>query len=132
VKRSPRGDKSRLRTAGATALGIPDPVSQRNGVRIARLKATEGTKVSPSAPIAILENSRYFTGDAALSFWRTTMPARPVHRRRPEEAAGHFGLLAVWIAGNGPAASARTRARLGWMPEQPGLIRDISQPEYFN
>jgi nucleoside-diphosphate-sugar epimerase len=49
----------------------------------------------------------------------------------PEEAAGHFGLLAAWIAGNGPATSARTRARLGWMPEQPGLIRDISRPEYF-
>ena len=50
----------------------------------------------------------------------------------PEEAAGHFGLPAVWIAGNGPATSARTRARLGWMPEQRGLIRDIRQPEYFN
>lgn len=47
------------------------------------------------------------------------------------EAAGHFGPLAPWIAGNGPASSARTRARLGWMPEEPGLIRDISQPEYF-
>jgi nucleoside-diphosphate-sugar epimerase len=50
----------------------------------------------------------------------------------PEEAAGHFGLLAGWIAGNGPATSVRTRARLGWMPEQLGLIRDISRPEYFN
>ena len=48
-----------------------------------------------------------------------------------EEAAGHFGPLAMWIAGNGPASSARTRERLGWVPEQPGLIRDISQPEYF-
>ncbi len=47
------------------------------------------------------------------------------------EAAGHFGPLAAWVAGNGPASSARTRARLGWMPEQLGLIRDISQPEYF-
>ena len=49
----------------------------------------------------------------------------------PAEAAGHFGPLAAWVAGNGPASSAQTRARLGWVPEQPGLIRDISQPEYF-
>ncbi len=49
----------------------------------------------------------------------------------PEEAAGHFGPLAVWVAGNGPASSARTRVRLGWAPQQPGLIQDISQPEYY-
>ena len=49
-----------------------------------------------------------------------------------EQAAGHFGPLAMWIAGNGPASSARTRARLGWEPKEPGLIRDISQPEYFS
>ena len=48
-----------------------------------------------------------------------------------EEAAGHFGPLANWVAGNGPASSTRTRERLGWEPREPGLIRDISQPEYY-
>ena len=56
----------------------------------------------------------------------------PTSSLSPEEAAGHFGPLAVWIAGNGPASSARTRERLGWVPEQPGLIRDISRLEYFS
>jgi hypothetical protein len=28
--------------------------------------------------------------------------------------------------------STRTRARLGWEPKEPGLIRDINRPEYFN
>ena len=55
----------------------------------------------------------------------------PVRSLSPEEAAGHFGPLAMWVAGNGPASSARTRARLGWTPEQPGLIQDINRPEYF-
>ena len=56
----------------------------------------------------------------------------PVKSISPEEAAGHFGPIAMFVAGNGPASSARTRTRLGWEPKEPGLIRDISQPEYFN
>lgn len=56
----------------------------------------------------------------------------PIRSLSPEEATGHFGPLAMWIAGNGPASSARTRARLGWEPREPGLIRDINRPEYFN
>ena len=55
----------------------------------------------------------------------------PTRSLSPEQAEGHFGLLAGWIAGNGPASSARTRARLGWEPNEPGLIRDINRPEYF-
>ncbi len=55
----------------------------------------------------------------------------PVRSVSPEEAAEHFGPLAMFIAGNGPASSARTRALLGWAPEQPGLIHDISQPAYY-
>ena len=49
----------------------------------------------------------------------------------PAEAAEHFGPLAMFIAGNGPASSARTRARLGWVPSEPGLIQDINQPAYL-
>jgi hypothetical protein len=30
-----------------------------------------------------------------------------------------------------PASSARTRARLGWKPEQPGLIADLDHSAYF-
>ena len=55
----------------------------------------------------------------------------PARSMTSVEAAEHFGPLAVWVAGNGPASSTRTRERLGWKPEQPGLIQDISRPEYF-
>jgi hypothetical protein len=30
-----------------------------------------------------------------------------------------------------PAASDRTRALLGWTPDQPDLLADLEQPGYF-
>ncbi len=49
----------------------------------------------------------------------------------PDEAAAHFGPLAVWVAGSGPASSEWTRATLGWEPRELGLIADIDRPEYY-
>ena len=46
------------------------------------------------------------------------------------EAEQHFGPLAMWVAGNGPASSARTRELLGWAPQEVGLIADIERPDY--
>ncbi|MEZ5715528.1 MAG: SDR family oxidoreductase [Paracoccaceae bacterium] len=48
-----------------------------------------------------------------------------------EEAKAHFGPTAMFVGGNGPASSARTRACLGWEPRGPGLIADIGQPAYY-
>ena len=48
-----------------------------------------------------------------------------------EEAEQHFGALAKWVAGNGPASSQRTRERLGWEPKQADLISDIDHGDYF-
>ena len=55
----------------------------------------------------------------------------PVVSLSQEEATSHFGMMAMFIGGNGPASSERTRQRLGWVPQEPGLITDINQPEYF-
>ncbi len=55
----------------------------------------------------------------------------PVVSLSQDEASAHFGMMAMFIAGNGPASSKRTRERLGWVPQEPGLLADISQPEYF-
>lgn len=54
----------------------------------------------------------------------------PAQSLTPEEAEAHFGGLAMWVAGNGPASSARTRAILGWEPREPGIISDIERPDY--
>ncbi|MFC5835058.1 SDR family oxidoreductase [Nonomuraea insulae] len=49
----------------------------------------------------------------------------------PEEAAGHFAFLARLVTIDNPVSSALTRDRLGWKPEQPGLIADLGQGHYF-
>ena len=50
----------------------------------------------------------------------------------PEEAAAHFGWFAPFVAIDAPAASDYTRALLGWVPEQPGLLADLEQSDYFS
>lgn len=54
----------------------------------------------------------------------------PARSLTPAEAETHFGGLATWVAGNGPASSQRTRAALGWEPREVGLIQDIERPDY--
>ena len=55
----------------------------------------------------------------------------PAKSLTPQEAETHFGGLAVWVAGNGPASSERTRAVLGWEPRERGLISDVDRPDYY-
>jgi hypothetical protein len=54
----------------------------------------------------------------------------PVVALAPEAAAAHFGALAMWVAGNGPASNAETRRLLDWTPRQRGLVADIGRPDY--
>ncbi len=49
----------------------------------------------------------------------------PVASIAPEEAAAHFGWLAMFAGLDMPASSALTRQRLGWRPTGPGLIADL-------
>jgi nucleoside-diphosphate-sugar epimerase len=56
----------------------------------------------------------------------------PVVSLSSEEAASHFGPLAMFVAMDGPASSALTQQRLGWRPTQPtGLIADLDQFNEF-
>lgn len=55
----------------------------------------------------------------------------PSRALRPEEAEGHFGPLAMWVAGHGPATSAWTRQVLGWSPREIDLLADIDRPDYY-
>ncbi len=56
----------------------------------------------------------------------------PVVSQSPEEAARAFRLVRhVRRRRTAPPSSERTRSRLGWTPEQPGLIADIDHPAYF-
>ncbi|HWC15517.1 MAG TPA: SDR family oxidoreductase [Terriglobales bacterium] len=48
-----------------------------------------------------------------------------------EKAADHFGWIAHFFAMDGAASSAQTQKKLGWRPQQPGLIADLDRPSYF-
>jgi len=49
----------------------------------------------------------------------------------PEQAAGHFGWLAHFVAWDIPASSGITREQLGWNPTGPSLIEDLNNMQYF-
>jgi nucleoside-diphosphate-sugar epimerase len=51
----------------------------------------------------------------------------PVVSKSPEEAAEHFGWLAMFAAFDLRASSALTQKWLGWHPTGPGLIADLQQ-----
>ncbi len=56
----------------------------------------------------------------------------PVVARSGEDAAIHFGWFAHFAALDCAASAAHTRAVLGWVPNQPGLIADIDRDQYFH
>jgi nucleoside-diphosphate-sugar epimerase len=55
----------------------------------------------------------------------------PVVSKSREEAADHFGWIALFFGTDSPASSAQTQQRLGWRPVQPGLIADLNAEHYF-
>jgi nucleoside-diphosphate-sugar epimerase len=55
----------------------------------------------------------------------------PVVSLSGEEAAAHFGWLAMFAGLDMPASSALTREQLGWNPTGPGLIADLENMRYF-
>ena len=55
----------------------------------------------------------------------------PVVSKLPEEAAEHFGWIALFAGLDAPASSAKTQEQLGWRPTQSGLIADVDRASYF-
>ena len=56
----------------------------------------------------------------------------PVVAKTPDEAAEHFGWMAMFFGMDGPASSTLTRERLGWSPTQKGLLADLNDGTYFD
>lgn len=54
----------------------------------------------------------------------------PVVSVTPGNAPAHFGWLAMFMALDMPASSARTRELLGWQPSGPGLLDDLRRMDY--
>jgi nucleoside-diphosphate-sugar epimerase len=55
----------------------------------------------------------------------------PVVSMSPDEAAAHFGWMAMFAGVDMPASSKQTQKRLGWRPTGPGLIADLEKMQYF-
>ena len=54
----------------------------------------------------------------------------PVMSVAQEQAAEHFGWLAMFVGMDMPASSAWTRDRLGWSPSGRGMIADLRDMDY--
>ncbi|RDJ99993.1 SDR family oxidoreductase [Paraburkholderia lacunae] len=54
----------------------------------------------------------------------------PVVSIAAEEAAAHFGWMAMFVGLDMPASSVLTQARLGWKPTGPTLIADLDEARY--
>jgi nucleoside-diphosphate-sugar epimerase len=55
----------------------------------------------------------------------------PVVALSAEEAAAHFGWIAMFAGMDFPTSSERTRALLDWDPKQKGIIADLEHGRYF-
>ena len=102
-------------------------VHRLDAARAFRLALEHGTQGGPFHAVA--DEGIPFRQIAEAIGRQIDVPAKPISS---DEAAGHFGFRAMFVAGNGPASSERTRSLLGWVPREPDLISDISQPEYYN
>jgi nucleoside-diphosphate-sugar epimerase len=54
----------------------------------------------------------------------------PVVSIAPEDAAAHYGWMAMFVGLDMPASSARTQERLNWHPTGPTLIADLNEARY--
>ena len=55
----------------------------------------------------------------------------PVVSKSPEQAADRFSWLAHFVGMDSPASSKLTEEKLGWQPNQLGLIADLERGTYF-
>lgn len=100
-------------------------VHRLDAARVFRLALEQGAR--GEAFHAVAEDGVPFRLIAEAIGRQTGVPAQSL---TPCEAETHFGGLAMWVSGNGPASSERTRARLGWEPRELDIVADIDRPDY--
>ncbi|BAC89380.1 SDR family oxidoreductase [Gloeobacter violaceus] len=101
-------------------------VHRLDAARVFRLAIEHGVESGPYHAVA--EEGVAFKDIASVVARRLNVP---LVAKSSEEATEHFGWFALFAAMDVPTSSERTRALLGWKPEQPELIADIDRPSYF-
>lgn len=100
-------------------------VHRNDSARVYRLALERGAR--GEAYHAIAEEGVPFRSIAEAIGRQLGLPSRSLS---PAEADAHFGGLAMFAAGNGPASNAWTSEVLGWQPREVGIIADIERPGY--
>jgi nucleoside-diphosphate-sugar epimerase len=101
-------------------------VHRDDSARVYRLAVERGAR--GEAYHAIAEEGVAFRAIAEAIGRQLGLPAKSLTLA---EADRHFGGLAMFAAGHGPASSEWTRQILGWEPREVGIIADIERPEYL-
>jgi len=115
-------DRQAIEAIGSVLAGSDRPFVVTSGTGLANTvpgqPASEDNAVINSSVIP-----RAASEEAAAS-----VAARGVNvSMSPEEAATHFGWLAMFVGRDAPASSAQTQKRLGLHPTGPGMIADLER-----
>lgn len=108
---------------GATRWAAVHRLDAAHLVRLALETAPAGSVVHATAETGVASRDIASAIGRGLDLPVVSVPA--------EEAAAHFGWLAMFFGADIPASSELTRATLGWEPTQPGLVADLDAGHYF-
>lgn len=100
-------------------------VHRNDSARVYRLAIERGA--CGEAYHAIAEEGVPFRSIAEAIGRQLDLPTRSIGSA---DADAHFGGIAMFAAGNGPASNRWTRSVLGWEPREIGIIADIRRPDY--
>ncbi|MEU5235043.1 SDR family oxidoreductase [Streptomyces anulatus] len=123
-----------VRTARATGVsGYPGDGANRwsathtlDAARLYRLAAEK----APTGSVlhAVAEEAVTMREIAEVIGRKLNVPVESIPAERAQE---HFGPLSFMVSRDAPTSGERTKALLGWEPEEPGVLEDLEAGFYF-
>ena len=103
---------------------LPEVETVANGVN-ARVRGQRITRVWTSGKPQTFKSAEEEIAEALARGLKV-----PAVSLSQEQAASHFGFLAMFAGADLAASSAKTRKQLGWQPAGPGLLFDLGRMDY--